>query len=141
MEEESVTKMDCSSEEFPFTKLDPSAAEDEDGAPILPSNGVDKSNQSVNMVKIGKFSDISNLMSCLASRDDRFLDLDLICSEGKILSCHKFILGAQSTYLRQLMLSIDKFGGTSEEDNRCKMHFPDIEIEHMEVILRFLYTG
>ena len=96
---------------------------------------------SKSTVKIGTFGNISKLMSSLASRDDSFLDLDLICTDGKILRCHKFILGAQSTYLRRLMLSIERFGGSNEEDNRCKMNFPDVEMEHMEIILKFLYTG
>ena len=121
--------------------------EDADGAPIITSNGnsggngESKEHFTNNTVKIGKFGDISKLMNCLASRNDSFLDLDLICADGKILSCHKFILGAQSTYLRQILLSVEIFGGSSEVDNRCKMNFPDVEIDHMEIILKFLYTG
>ena len=133
--------MDCPSDEPPTIKQEPSFQEDKDGAPI-PSNGESNdTNYSKNMVKIGTFGNISKLMSCLASRDDSFLDLDLICADGKMLRCHKFILGAQSTYLRRLMLSIQQFGGSNEDDNRCKMNFPDVEMEHMEIILKFLYTG
>ena len=133
--------MDCPSDEPPTIKQEPSFQEDKDGAPI-PSNGESNdTNYSKNMVKIGTFGNISKLMSCLASRDDSFLDLDLICADGKMLRCHKFILGAQSTYLRRLMLSIEQFGGSNEDDNRCKMNFPDVEMEHMEIILKFLYTG
>ena len=142
--------MDCSSDEPPNIKEEPSfLEEDEDGAPMFPkSDGIDAKNSSVdepndspNMVKVGKFGDISKLMHTLASRDDKYLDIDLICADRKVLSCHKFILGAQSTYLRHLLLSIELFGGSSEDDNRCKMNFPDVEAEHMEVILKFLYTG
>ena len=142
--------MDCSSDEPPNIKEEPSfLEEDEDGAPLIPnSDGTDTKNSSANepndspnMVKVGKFGDISKLMNTLASRDDKFLDVDLICADRKVLSCHKFILGAQSTYLRHLLLSIELFGGSSEDDNRCKMNFPDVEVEHMDVILKFLYTG
>ena len=142
--------MDISLEEPPNIKQEPSfLEEDDDGAPILPksdgietnNSSIDESNDSKNMVKLGKFGDISNLMQALGSRNDSFIDLDLICADKKVLSCHKFILGAQSTYLRQLLLSIELFGGSSEVDNRCKMNFPDVEAEHMEVILKFLYTG
>ena len=133
--------MDCSSDEPPTIKQEPSFQEDKDGAPIVSNNESNGYIDSKSTVKIGTFGNISKLMSSLASRDDSFLDLDLICTDGKILRCHKFILGAQSTYLRQLMLSIEQFGGSNEEDNRCKMNFPDVEMEHMEIILKFLYTG
>ena len=133
--------MDCSSDEPPTIKQEPSFQEDKDGGPIVSNNESNGSDDSKITVKIGTFGNISKLMSRLASRDDSFLDLDLICTDGKILRCHKFILGAQSTYLRQLMLSIERFGGSNEEDNRCKMNFPDVEMEHMEIILKFLYTG
>ena len=133
--------MDCTSDEPPTIKQEPSFQEDKDGAPIVSHSESNDSNDSKSTVKIGTFGNISKLMSSLASRDDSFLDLDLICTDGKILRCHKFILGAQSTYLRQLMLSIEQFGGSNEEDNRCKMNFPDVETEHMEIILKFLYTG
>ena len=142
--------MDCTSDEPLNIKQEPSfLGQDEDGAPILSNkdedeiknSSVDESIDSTKTVKVGKFGDISKLMQTLASRDDSFIDLDLICADKKVLSCHKFILGAQSSYLRQILLSIELFGGSSEVDNRCKMNFPDVEAEHMEVILKFLYTG
>ena len=142
--------MDCTLDEPPNIKQEPSFfGQDEDGAPILPNKDEDEIKNSSfdepidsnKTVKFGKFGDISKLMQTLASRDDSFIDLDLICADKKVLSCHKFILGAQSSYLRQILLSIELFGGSSEVDNRCKMNFPDVEAEHMEVILKFLYTG
>ena len=138
VEEEKL--LNNSSKEIPIIQ-----DEDADGAPISNGNscGNEESKEQFtnNTVRLGKFGDISKLMNCLASRNDSFLDLDLICADGKILSCHKFILGAQSTYLRQILLSVEIFGGSSEVDNRCKMNFPDVEIDHMEIILKFLYTG
>ena len=133
--------MDWSSHDEPVLKQEASLPTNEDGAPILPASEDDDSlNNSQRMVKLGKFGNIKQLMSSLSSRDDSFLDLDLICKDGKILPCHKFIIGAQSTYLRQLMLSVEKDGGNSD-GNPCKMNFPDVEVEHMEVILTFLYSG
>ena len=140
VEEEKL--LNNSSKEIPFIQ-----DEDADGAPMITSNGNSCENEegkeqfTNNTVRLGKFGDISKLMNCLASRNDSFLDLDLICADGKIISCHKFILGAQSAYLRQILLSVENFGGSSEVDNRCKMNFPDVEIDHMEIILKFLYTG
>ena len=137
--------MDCSSEEQPAVKQELRLSEDEDGAPILPANEFNNKATAVDggggMVKIGAFGNIRKLMHGLSSRDDSFLDLDLICADGNVLRCHKFIIGAQSTYLRQLMLSVENDGGNGEDGNRCRMNFPDVEVDHMEVILKFLYTG
>ena len=137
--------MDCSSEELPAVKKELDLLEDEDGAPIFDAKEVNEkatiTGDGGGMVKVGVFGNIRKLMHGLSSRDDSFLDLDLICAENKVLRCHKFIIGAQSTYLRQLMLSVENGGGSGEDGNRCRMNFPDVEVEHMEVILKFLYTG
>ena len=118
---------------------------DDDGAPILQGEeeeALAMQLPATSKVKVGKFADIRKLMEELAPRTDSFCDLELVCgADGQVLKCHKFIIGAQSSYLHQLMLSVEQDGGSTDKDNRCRMHFPDVQKEHMEVILNFLYTG
>lgn len=85
-------------------------------------------------VYMGKFGDIKKLMRGLSKRDT-WVDLELICKGNDVLHCHRFIIGAQSKFLRNLMLSTDS------SSECCRILFPDVERCHMETVLQFLYTG
>ncbi len=40
------------------------------------------------------------------SKREAFVDLEFVCADGSLF-CHKFIIGAQSRFLRQIMLKLD----------------------------------
>ena len=85
-------------------------------------------------VKVGHFGDIKKLMKCLSKRDAH-VDMEFICGPTReVLKCHRFIIGAQSCYLKSLMLA-------AETDSICEIFLPEVEKRHMEVVLQFLYTG
>ncbi len=61
---------------------------------------------------------------------DKLSPSSLVCSDG-ILSCHRLVLAAQSAFLRRLM--------EKEEDSLLLL--PDVSVDHMATVLKFLYTG
>lgn len=95
--------------------------------PILPIK------QEPGIKKFGRHGDIKRLMKVLSKRNE-YIDLYLICQDGK-LGCHKFIIGSQSRFLRLLIES------ANPEGDDCTIVFPDVKSQHMEVVLKFLYTG
>jgi hypothetical protein len=61
--------------------------------------------------------------------------MEFVCGQDQdVLPCHRFIIGAQSKFLRTLMLS-------AVSEGRCQIFLPDIKKEHMTIVLQFLYTG
>ena len=71
------------------------------------------------------FSNITQLYT-----NGLFFDFSIICSDGKILSCHKMMLAAQSRY----------FQGFFRTENRNEVSL-DFLSEFLEPCIRFLYTA
>lgn len=68
---------------------------------------------------------------CLKNQED-FVDVTLAC-QGKLFRAHKVILSAASPYLTALF-----------KENPCKhpvLIFDDLPSDHLESLLRFIYTG
>ena len=78
------------------------------------------------VVKVGLFGDIKKLMKSLSKRD-MHADMKFICGEGdqqKELDCHRFIIGAQSVYLKDLMKSVPV-------EHACEIYLPDIDVRYV----------
>jgi len=87
------------------------------------------------LVQIGTFGEIKKTMKLLSKRDSH-IDMEFICGENQdVLKAHRFIIGAQSRYLKFIMASIPF------ETEKTSIYLPDIEKCQMEVVLQFLYTG
>ena len=59
------------------------------------------------MVQVGKFGEIKKTMRLLSKRDSH-IDMEFICGEDQevVLQAHRFIIGAQSRYLRDFFVYI-----------------------------------
>ena len=88
------------------------------------------------MVSLGNFGNISGLMSQLGRRKDPYLDLAIVGKAGKRLMCHKFVIAAQSNFLRKMLLMS---GAT--EDGTSVINLPDVEDNIIKIVLKFLYSG
>ena len=86
-------------------------------------------------VSLGKFGNIKKMMKVLSKRD-LHIDLEFICgAQQQVLYCHRFIVCAQSRFLKTVIEEI------KVEDDKSKLYLPDIQPQHMEIVLQFLYTG
>ena len=59
-------------------------------------------------------------------------DLSIVASGGKTLKAHKFILGAASPFLRNIL---------NENPNSDTISIPTISLEHLELLFEFIYRG
>nr|XP_040577641.1 GDNF-inducible zinc finger protein 1-like [Lepeophtheirus salmonis] len=84
-------------------------------------------------VTLGHYGDIGSLLS--GDNSHHHSDLSFICKDGIELRCHRFIIGAQSKFLKTLLLNIP---GPSSPAFIC---LPDVESKYMKIVLRFLYSG
>ena len=88
-------------------------------------------------VGLGKFGNIKKMMKVLSKRDSH-IDLEFICgAEKQVLYCHRFIVCAQSRFLKTVIEEIK----VENQDDKSKLYLPDIQPQHMEIVLQFLYTG
>ena len=86
-------------------------------------------------VTIGTFGEIKRLLKTLSKRD-LHADMEFLCGPANHpLKCHRFIIGAQSEFLKAIMQA------SVSADGSCQIYLPDIDPKHMEVVLQFLYTG
>jgi speckle-type POZ protein len=67
--------------------------------------------------------------------EEEFTDFGLKCSDGEVLSCHKFILAARSPVFRA-MLKINM-----KEAKQGSADVPDFDSKIMREVLRFIYCG
>ena len=85
-------------------------------------------------VGIGKFGNIKKMMKMLSKRDAH-IDLEFLCGpHGTVLMSHRFIVSAQSRFLKTLMEDLPY-------EDKYQIALPDIQPQHMEIVLQFLYTG
>jgi len=85
-------------------------------------------------VGIGKFGNIKKMMKMLSKRDAH-IDLEFLCGpHGTVLMSHRFIVSAQSKFLKTLMEDLPY-------EDKYQIALPDIQPQHMEIVLQFLYTG
>ena len=84
-------------------------------------------------VHLGTFGEIRPMLA-EAQKTKAFADLRLSCQDGAIL-VHKFVIGAQSKYLRRLMTEEDK------DDETTVICLPGVAKRTMKVVAKFLYTG
>ena len=87
------------------------------------------------LVKIGTLGTIKPLLKVASKRQDH-TDLVFHCLDGK-LECHQFIIGSQSTFLKSLILLNLK----NELRDSIHISLDGVYKHHMEIILKFLYTG
>lgn len=85
------------------------------------------------MITLGKTADIKSMMMELNKRKS-FVDLKFVCEDGDLYA-HKFIIGAQSKYLRKLMAN------DQSDEEITIFHLPDIQSKILKIVLKFLYTG
>ena len=82
-------------------------------------------------VTIGKFGNIKKMMKTLSKRDAN-IDLEFLCgTEGTVLRSHRFIVSAQSRFLKTLMEEVPY-------EDKFQIALPDIQAQHMEIVLQFL---
>ena len=81
---------------------------------------------------IGTFGAIKPLLTVL--HESKILaDLTFVCSDGH-LKAHKLVVGAQSKFLKQAIRD-------TESGEEAVIHLPNVNKDHMEVALKFLYHG
>ncbi|TRY62752.1 hypothetical protein TCAL_10782 [Tigriopus californicus] len=86
-------------------------------------------------ILLGQYGQIRGLLNEIGRRRDH-LDLKFVCDNGR-MSAHQFMLGAQSAFLRQLMLDTPARWPHSE----VTLILPGVQLHTMKVVLKFLYTG
>ncbi|QQP35455.1 Putative LOC578691 [Caligus rogercresseyi] len=88
-----------------------------------------------NMVTLGTYGHIGPLLNA----GNPHPDLTFLTRDGMKLKCHRFVIGAQSAFLKALLLSLLEGGG--EDPLSSIIHLPDVDSKHMRIVLEFLYTG
>lgn len=84
---------------------------------------------------MGRFGDIRGMMAELAARST-YLDLRFCCDDGA-LDCHKFVIGAQSKFLRRIL---ERTSAAHDEDVSV-VALPGVKAQSLKTVLKFLYTG
>ena len=82
---------------------------------------------------MGKFGNVKPMLE-EAFNENLFPDIDFVLEDGS-LSGHRFVVGAQSRYLRNM------FKESGDESGVVAVHLPEVKTEHMNIVLKFLYTG
>ncbi len=100
----------------------------------------DDDDETAKMVRLGRFGDILPLMR-RARQDRAHRDLILLCQGGgqdhpwQEVRCHRFVLGALSSFLRRVMEGADCC------QQECAVYLPQVSYEDMQVAIQFLYSG
>ena len=95
-----------------------------------PGDGPDVPGAAV--VSVGCFGNITALMN-EAYTSRVHTDLELSCDDG-VLHCHRFVIGAQSHFLRALMAA-------QGHEDCAVVALPGVRLKHLRIVLKFLYTG
>ena len=74
-------------------------------------------------------------------RHGEHVDLLIQCDDDKIIKCHRVVLGAHSSFLRDIMASLPEECSSCSGDGMALLVLPGVEYDVMKNVIRFLYTG